>query len=143
MGVLPYCTYIIQKYSFQTIFQRFAVCIYWDLGAKISQGCVIFLLQDREFWRKIGFKQKKDTAVGVLGGKIMTDTAAVSLHKTSCRYENTHLWDIHVALFLTEFFEIFSGFQKSQNQSVVNAFLCKNMLPTYREVGISFISPQI
>jgi hypothetical protein len=38
-------------------------------------------------------------------------------------------------LFLTEFFEIFSGFQKSQNQSVVNAFLCKNMLPTYREVG--------
>ena len=67
-------------------------------------------------------------------------------HCTQCHYTR-HLIDmiIHtygaftLLCFLTTILN-FARILKSQNQSVVNAFLlCKNILPTYREVGFSFI----
>ena len=67
-------------------------------------------------------------------------------HCTQCPYTR-HLVDMQIhthgtftlLCFLTTILN-FARILKSQNQSVVNAFLlCKNILPTYREVGFSFI----
>ena len=52
-GILPFRTYIIQKYSFQTIFQRFAGGYLLTSRCKNNTMVCHFLLHDEGIWREV------------------------------------------------------------------------------------------